>query len=198
MTTDGVTRQWRDARSRKQGVAGIVIKAYLRYYEWMNDMPLNGNKDTINVNFLRCTITGKNKNGEEEILYKNSWVTDLLISEDNIKTLVKAGRCRWKNENEIFNVMKNHGYCMEHNYGHGKENMAFNFYLLTLLAFFMHQIFELTDRQYQSCRKKFGSKKHLWEKLRSWIDIIIFETWEKLLEFALAPKKGLLAWAQAP
>ena len=91
--------------------------------------------------------------------------------------------------------MKNHGYCMEHNYGHDQKNMAFNFYLLTLLAFFMHQIFELTDRQYQACREKFGSKKHLWEKLRSWIDIIIFETWEKLLEFALAPKKGLLVWA---
>lgn len=71
----------------------------------------------------------------------------------------------------------------------------FNFYLLTLLAFFFHQIFELTDSQYQNCREKFGSKKHLWEKLRSWIDIIIFETWEKLLEFALAPKKGLLIWS---
>lgn len=170
-------------------------KGRRHYYEWMNDVPLNGNKDTIQVNFLRCTISGKNKQGEEEILYRNSWVTDLLISEENIKTLVKAGRCRWKNENELFNVMKNHGYCMEHNYGHGQKNMAFNFYLFTLLAFLIHQIFELTDRQYQACREKFGSKKHLWEKLRSWIDIIIFETWEKLLEFALAPKKGLLVWA---
>lgn len=164
-------------------------------YEWINDVPLNGNKDAMYVNFLRCTITRKNKKDEDEVVFKNSWVTDLVISEDNIKTLVKAGRCRWKNENELFNVMKNHGYCMEHNYGHGQKNMAFNFYLLTLLAFLIHQIFELTDRQYQACRKKFGSKKHLWEKLRSWIDIIIFETWEKLLEFALAPKKGLLVWA---
>ncbi len=157
---------------------------------------MNANKEIIDVNYFSCTIRGKNKKGEEEILYKNSWVTDLLISEGNIRTLVSAGRCRWKNVNELFNVMKNHGYCMEHNYGHGQKNMAFNFYLLTLITFFMHQIFELTDRQYQTCREKFGSKKHLWEKLRSWIDIIIFETWEKLLEFALAPKKGLLVWAE--
>ena len=170
-------------------------KGRKHFYEWMNDVPLNGSNDTIYVNFLRCTITRKNKKDEDEVVFKNSWVTDLVISEDNVKTLVKAGRCRWKNENELFNVMKNHGYCMEHNYGHGQNNMAFNFYLLTLLAFFMHQIFELTDRQYQACREKFGSKKHLWEKLRSWIDIIIFETWEKLLEFALAPKTGLLVWA---
>lgn len=71
------------------------------FYAWMNDVPLNGNKETIHVNFLRCTISGKNKKGVsvEEVLYKNSWVTDLLVSNENIKTLVKAGRCRWKNEN---------------------------------------------------------------------------------------------------
>jgi len=87
----------------------------------------------------------------------------------------------------MFNVMKNHGYYMEHSYGHGKKNLAFNFYLLTLLAFFIHQIFELTDRQYQLCRKKFGSKRHLWETLRAYIKIIVFETWEALLAFSLAP-----------
>jgi hypothetical protein len=189
---------WIDSYDPLDNVAFLDEKGRRHYYEWINGVPLHGGKDSITVNFLRCTITGKNKAGDDEILFRNSWVTDLEILADNIKTLVKAGRCRWKNENECFNVMKNHGYCMEHSYGHGQENMAFNFYLLTLLAFFMHQIFELTDCQYQACRERFGSKKHLWEKLRSWIDIIIFETWEQLLEFALAPKTGLLTWAQAP
>lgn len=189
---------WLNAYPALNQIEFVDEKKRQHRYEWMNQVPLNGQKDSVMVNFLRCTIIGKNKKGKEEILYKNSWATDLQIEENNVKTLVKAGRCRWKNENECFNVMKNQGYCMEHNYGHGKQNLAFNFYLLTLLAFFFHQIFELTDRQYQACRKKFGSKKHLWEKLRSWIDILIFETWEALLEFTLAPKKGLLTWAQAP
>lgn len=179
--------EWLNGYIKLNYIEFIDEQGRLHYYEWMNDIPLNGNKDTINVNFLRCTITGKNKKDEEEILYKNSWVTDLPISEENVRTLVKAGRCRWKSENEIFNVMKNHGYCMEHNYGHGQKNMAFNFYLLTLLAFLMHQIFELTDCQYQACRKKLGSKKHLWETIRSYIKIIIFDSWERLLEFVLAP-----------
>jgi hypothetical protein len=156
-------------------------------YEWMNDIPLHGGKEAIHVNYLRCTIIGENKKGEEEIVFRNSWVTDIVISLKNITTLVRAGRCRWKNENECFNVMKNHGYCMEHNYGHGNKNLAFNFYLLTLLAFTMHQIFELTCRLYQACRKKCGSKKHLWETIRTYIKIIIFETWEQLLEFVLQP-----------
>lgn len=187
--------EWLNGYLALNQVEFIDEKGRKHFYEWMNEVPLNGGKDSIYVNYLRCTITKKNKKDEDEVVFKNSWVTDLVIAEDNIKTLVKAGRCRWKNENELFNVMKNHGYCKEHSYGHGQQHMAFNFYLLTLLAFLIHQIFELTDKQYQACRKKFGSKKHLWEKLRSWIDIIIFETWEKLLDFALAPKKGLLVWA---
>ena len=157
------------------------------HYEWMNNVPLNGQKESIKVNFLRGTITGKNNKGPDEILFRNSWITDWLISEETINTLVSAGRCRWKNENECFNVMKNHGYCMEHNYGHGDKNRACNCYLLSLLAFSFHQIFELTDCQYQACQKKLGSKKHLWETIRSYIKIIIFESWEKLLEFVLRP-----------
>ena len=35
-------------------------------------------------------------------------------------------------------------------------------YLLTLLAFFSHQIFELTDGLYQAARKKRGSKVFFW------------------------------------
>lgn len=189
---------WLDTNGVFKSIEFTDDKERQHHYEWVNKVPLNGREDAVMVNFFRCEITGKDKAGEPKVVYRNSWVTDLSVSEESITTLVKAGRCRWKNENECFNVMKNHGYCMEHNYGHGQKNLAFNFFLLTLLAFFFHQIFELTDRQYQACRKKFGSKKHLWEKLGSYIDIIIFETWEKLLEFALAPKVGLLKWEKPP
>jgi DDE_Tnp_1-associated len=191
-------REWIDTYDHLPMIQLQDDKGRIHIYEWMNDVPLNGREDTVKTNFFRCKIISHDKGGEEKISYRNDWVTDQLITAENISTLVRAGRCRWKNENECFNVMKNHGYCMERNYGHGKKNLAFNFYLLTLLAFFFHQIFELTDRQYQSCRKKFGSKRHLWEKLRAYIDIIIFETWEHLLDFALQPKKGLLTWAHAP
>jgi hypothetical protein len=156
-------------------------------YEWMNQVPLHGGKDAIKVNYLCYTMTGKNKRGQEKVLFRNSWVTDINVSKENIEQLVKAGRCRWKNENECFNVMKNHGYCMEHNYGHGQKNLAYNFYLLTLVAFFMHQIFELTDKLYQACRKKMGSKNNLWNTIRSYIKIIVFETWEQVLAFVLKP-----------
>ena len=109
------------------------------------------------------------------------------VSQAKVAQLVQGGRCRWKIENECFNTLKNQGYRLEHNYGHGSKHLCFNFFLLTLLAFYFHQVFELTDQLFQACRKKFGSKRHLWETLRSYIKIVVYETWQELLGFALNP-----------
>ena len=46
-------------------------------------------------------------------------------------------------------------------------------YLLTLLAFTFHQIFELTDGVYQTCRVSFGSKAHLWENLEAQLEWLL-------------------------
>ncbi len=59
---------------------------------------------------------------------------------------------------EYFNTLKNQGYHIAHNYGHGDKSLSDNMYLLILLAFYSHQIFELTDGVYQACRVSFGSK----------------------------------------
>jgi hypothetical protein len=164
-------------------------KGKIHLYEWINNVPLNGNKESIQVNYCRYTQFSKDKDGNEKKVYSNSWVTDITVEEENVKTLTKTGRCRWKIENECFNTLKNQGYCIEHNYGHGKKNLCFNFLLLTLIAFTFHQILELTDKLYQACRKKFGSKWHMWETLRTYIKILIFDSWEHLLDFALDPIK---------
>jgi hypothetical protein len=42
---------------------------------------------------------------------------------NNIVMLVKGGRARWKIENETFNTLKNQGYHIEHNFGHGQHNL---------------------------------------------------------------------------
>lgn len=164
-------------------------KGRIHVYEWVNNVPLSGRGDAINVNFFRYKIISKGKDGNKKVTFKKSWITDLEVTANNIERLVRAGRCRWKIENECFNTLKNQGYYIEHNYGHGSKNLCFNFFLLTLLAFFFHQIFELTDHLYQACRKKFGSKRHMWETLRTYIKILIFESGEHLLDFALNPVK---------
>lgn len=153
-------------------------------YEWINDVPLNDNKETVTVNYVEYWIE---KDGQ--ITYHNSWVTDLVVHEQNVKELVKIGRCRWKIENETFNTLKNQGYHIEHNYGHGQKHLSFNFFLLNLLAFFMHQIFELTYLVYQQLRKKFGSKRNLWDHLRAALYLIIFPDMDAYFESMLDPRR---------
>ena len=175
-----------------QGVLSISCpqkNGKIHRYEWINDVPLNKRKDGIRVNYFSLTIIAIQKDGIEKITFRSSWVTDLTIDKTNVELLSKVGRSRWKIENECFNTLKNQGYAAEHNYGHGENHLAFNIYLLTLIAFLFHQVFELTDRLYQACRKKFGSKTHLWETLRSYARILVFSTWEMLLDFALDPVK---------
>ena len=51
-------------------------------------------------------------------------MTSLPVSKANVADIAAAGRARWKIENETFNVMKNHGYELEHNFGHGETFLA--------------------------------------------------------------------------
>ncbi len=60
-------------------------------------------------------------------------------------------------------------------------------YLLTLLAFYFHQIFELTDGAYQACRAKACSKRYLWEELRGMIGFFIMNSWEEIMDLYLNP-----------
>ena len=74
-------------------------------YQWINNVPLNGSKDADKVNFFEYELTPQNK-----VTYRNSWVTDIPVDENNVVELVKGGRARWKIENETFNTLKNKGY----------------------------------------------------------------------------------------
>ena len=119
--------------------------------------------------------------------YKNSWVTDIQIDKNNIKELVKGGRARWKIENETFNTLKNQGYHLEHNFGHGQKNLSTTFFMLNLLAFFTHQILELTDLLYQKCREGFSSRKEFWNQIRCTFRFMVFESWEIMVEMIIGP-----------
>ena len=100
------------------------------------------------------------------------WVTDLVPTTDNIAQLVRAARARWKIENEGFNTLKNQGYHLEHNFGHGDQHLSEAFFVLNLLAFFMHQIFDLVDGLYQRVRTFFSSRRAFWDEVR-WDQVLV-------------------------
>jgi|WetSurMetagenome_2_1015567.scaffolds.fasta_scaffold142387_1 hypothetical protein len=160
------------------------LKGRLHVYEWIDEVPLNGNDDAPSVNWFSYELHDKGKR-----TYHNTWVTDLPVSEKNIEEFVRIGRARWKIENETFNTLKNQGYHIEHNFGHGVRHLSFNFFLLNLLAFFMHQIFELTDDTYQALREKYGSKRNLWDHLRASLNIVLFPDWETFFQRLLTPSR---------
>jgi len=180
--------EWLDAYPCLHSKTVVDAEGTQHIYKWMENVPLHGGLDSISTNYFFYQMIKIDENGKAKSTYKNSWVTDLEVTEDNVETMVKAGRCKWKIENECFNTLKNQGYCIEHNYGHGEKNLSINFYLLTLMAFAFHQVFELTDKLYKECRRHFGSKRHLWETIRSYMRTFIFDTWEFLLSFTLHPE----------
>lgn len=151
-------------------------------YRWVNQVPLNGSRNADQVNFFEYWLYTNHK-----VTYHNSWVTDLDINTNNIVELVRAGRARWKIENETFNTLKNQGYHIEHNFGHGQRFLANTFFVLNLLAFYIHQILELCDRGYQYCRSKFSSRKEYWNNLRAIIRIMLFRDFDHLLRNVADP-----------
>ena len=112
--------------------------------------------------------------------YHNAWFTDMEVTADNVAAIVRIGRSRWKIENEQFNVQKNHGYELEHNYGHGQQTLSMVFYLLNLLAFIAHMILERGDRLYQRCLAT-TSRRELWHTLRTAMHLMLVTAWADFL-----------------
>lgn len=149
--------------------------------EWVNDIELFSSTN-VRTNYMEAWELVPQKDGSLRSQYYGKWITDIEITQDNAKTLIDAARARWKIENECFNSLKNHGYNMDHNYGHGSENMSFNFYNFILLAFTMHQIHQLTDKLFQEMRSRFGRLGWLWEEIRAMVHRLYFVSMESLWE----------------
>ncbi len=74
------------------------------------------------------------------------------MKEENILTMIKGGRTRWKVENEGNNILKNQGYNFEHNFGHGQENLSEILLTLNLLGLMFHNVLELVNIDYPKIR----------------------------------------------
>ena len=148
-------------------------------YRWYEDIPLN-KSCTIKVTVIKAYVITTNKDGKQNSTIAGVWATNLAVNESNIIKITKAARARWKVENQCFNALKNSGYELTHNWGHVKGE-SFNFYILTMIAFYIHQIFELTDRLFQLCREVCVTYSDLWEELCGLFRLMLFESWEHML-----------------
>lgn len=163
------------ALDRGQWHEGPACRRQFYTYRLARGVALTGS-GRVRGTFLE--VWSQNRSGKQ--LYHNAWFTDLDVTPENVAEIVGIGRSRWKIENEQFNVQKNHGYELTHNYGHGKQTLSMVFYLLNLLAFIAHMILARGDRLYQRCLAT-TSRRELWHTLRTAIRMILVSSWSQML-----------------
>jgi hypothetical protein len=146
----------------------------------VNDVLLRNSDDALAVNWCELVIT---QSDTSAILYRNTFITNHVITNENVAAVVRSGRARWKTENENHNTLKNHGYHLDHNFGHGKQHLA-NFLLaLNLLAFLLHTMLTLTETAYQRIRQTLGARKRFFNDIRTLTHYMYFASWSELMTF---------------
>lgn len=148
----------------------------MHFFRYLNQVPLNKSNPDLLVNVLEYHQIDKN-----EKITRFSWVTDIEITDENVYKLMRAGRARWKIENETFNTLKNQGYNLGHNYGLGKKNLSGVFTILMMLAFLVDQAQQLSCWLFQEALAKEETKRALWELIRSSFRLFQVDSMEMIL-----------------
>jgi len=131
-----------------------------RTYDYAVRLPLRAGARALSVNFVemtevttRTTLRGQPLDTPRVTqTYHNAFVSDHELNPQTVALVAAAGRARWKVENENNNTLKTKGYHLEHNYGHGKNQLAAVLATMNILAFLFHTILDLGNLQYQCLR----------------------------------------------
>jgi hypothetical protein len=150
-------------------------------YRYLNQVPLKDGDDALLVNWCELTVTRPNG----KVVYQNSWATSHLITAETVIDIVRAGRTRWKVENENNNTLKTKGYNLEHNFGHGQQHLASFLASLNILSLLFHTVLELLDEKYKLLRAHLPTRKTFFNDLRALTRYLVFDSWDHLLTFMI-------------
>ena len=145
------------------------------YFAWTNDLCLCESAVDVKVNYLLYEQTDK-----QGKVSRWTWITNIPLNARSVEPVMRAGRARWKIENETFNTLKNQGYNFEHNYGHGKQNLATILALLMFFAFTVDQMIQRCWRLFRQVRGGLRTKAKLWDIIRSLFKVQLFPTMDAL------------------
>lgn len=123
-------------------VCTIKNTAITQEFYWVEDLL---HKKHI-LHYLQCKETVCNEKTGQTVSKTFVRITNLPVDKSTVKKLSRAGRLRWKIENEGFNEEKNNGYAMQHLYSRDSFNAFQNYYQSMLIAHLINQLLE------QSCR----------------------------------------------
>lgn len=134
----------------------------------------------MRVTWIELTIIDV-KTGQR--LYYNTWVTNHIIHPSTVMIFGRLGRSRWKIENEGFNILKNQGYHLEHNFGHGKTHLSQTLFTLNVLAFLVHMVVQVLDCAFFVLRKDFGTRRKFFQHIDTLTCYLCFRDWDHLFHF---------------
>ncbi len=175
---DGATVE---ERTVKEKIGG---KRLTFRYRWFEKAPLRDGKDATLVNWVGVTIT----DAKGKATYDNAFVTSLPVTWDTAAEIVACARARWKVENEGFNVLKSNGYHLEHNFGHGKQNLAMMFAAMNLLAFAIHTVCDCLEQIWIAARTAKRARKRFFEHIRTITAYLVFPDWQTLMQTLIDSK----------
>ena len=105
----------------------------------------------------------REQNGRDTKFF--AWLTNFTMRPENVVALGnRGGRCRWKIENEGFNIQKNGGFNLEHAYGMGERQIK-NYYVLLQIAHMILQLIECGNLLSADVKQLFGSLSNLARRL---------------------------------
>ncbi len=175
---DGATPE---ERVLKQKVAGRTLTYR---YRWFSEVPLRDGADARLVDWVGVTIA----DAKGKTTYQNAFVTSLDVTRDSVADIVACARARWKIENESFNVLKSNGYHLEHNFGHGKQNLAMMFAALNMLAFAVHTVCDCLEQIWVDARTAKRARKRFFEHIRTITAYLVFPDWTTLMQILIDSK----------
>jgi hypothetical protein len=155
-------------------------RTYTDRYRFVNQVPVRDGDHALEVNWCELSTT----RDDGKVTYHNAFATNHPISAANVAEIVRAGRARWKVENENNNTLKTKGYNLSHNFGHGKQHLSALLATLNLLAFLLHTLLELFDSSYQRLRQ-FLPRKAFFDDLRALTRYLCFDSWAALMGFMI-------------
>ncbi len=150
-------------------------------YRYANQVPLAEGEDALKVNWCELIVT----NSKGKVLYRNGFITDFKITDENVAAIVASGRARWKIENENNNTLKTKGYHLEHNFGHGKKNLSSFLATLNILAFLYHTFLSFADENYRRIRADLPTRQTFFDDVRALLRYILFPNWDALMDFMM-------------
>ena len=142
-------------------------------YRFIENVPLRDGKDAVLVNWIGFEIL----DAKGAVKYKTALVTSLPVTKASVAEIVVCGRARWKIENESFNVLKNHGYELEHNFGHGETYLAMTLAALNLLAFAWHTVLDLVEPPWRKAREAAEKRTSFFAYLVTLTSFVVFPAW---------------------